>query len=134
MVRDKIHPIDYQIGQNIKARRILNNMKQAELGYRLDISGAAIAFYESGENRISANTLIRMAKVLNCTVQDLVNGVGDIITAHEKPETAESIIADKQLLECIKSIDDAELRLAVSNMTKAIIQSVAQAWGVRNEI
>lgn len=55
-------------------KRLRNNagLTQVELAERIGISQGSLSAYESGKDIPSVNTLIRMADVFNCTLDELV--------------------------------------------------------------
>lgn len=55
-------------------KRLRNNagLTQVELAERIGISQGSLSAYESGKDIPSVNTLIRMADVFKCTLDELV--------------------------------------------------------------
>ncbi|MGN0589829.1 MAG: helix-turn-helix transcriptional regulator [Ruminiclostridium sp.] len=55
-------------------KRLRNNagLTQVELAERIGISQGSLSSYENGKDIPSVNTLIRMADVFNCTLDELV--------------------------------------------------------------
>ena len=58
--------------ENLKAARKKAGMTQAELGYRMAVSGAMIAQYENGLRRPKIETIQRFADVIPCDIRDLM--------------------------------------------------------------
>lgn len=61
------------IGDNIKRKREEYGIRQQELAKRVDLSGAAMSYFESNEKIPSVAVLKKIAKVLHCTLDELVN-------------------------------------------------------------
>lgn len=51
-----------------------SGMSQAVLAKKLSISQGTISAWESGRTRPRSDTLIRLAEVLECTVDELLRG------------------------------------------------------------
>jgi transcriptional regulator with XRE-family HTH domain len=53
------------LGSRVRVRRISRGISQQELCAKLEIKGHDLSAYESGEKRINANLLFRIAKLLD---------------------------------------------------------------------
>lgn len=60
------------ISRAIKRLRSNAGLTQVELAERIGISQGSLSAYESGKDIPSVNTLIRMADVFKCTLDELV--------------------------------------------------------------
>jgi transcriptional regulator with XRE-family HTH domain len=69
--------ISVHIGRQIRRRRVMLNMTQLELAEPLDLSFQSIQKYETGENRISAPTLVRIGTILKVPFQYFVEGLSE---------------------------------------------------------
>lgn len=58
----------------IKAIREKRGLRQSELAQMLGMDQANVSRYESGERRLTLENAIRIAHVLGCTVEELVEG------------------------------------------------------------
>ncbi len=58
------HPIDRHVGARVRARRVLANVSQVELGVALGVTFQQIQKYEKGANRISASRLHDIGAIL----------------------------------------------------------------------
>lgn len=56
---------------NIKALRLLANLTQSELAARLGISRTAVVAWEKGASSPPAAKLPKLAKIFNCTIDEL---------------------------------------------------------------
>ncbi len=63
------------IGNNIKTRRKENKLSQEELGFMVSSTRNYIGCIERGEKAASTAFLFDIAKVLNCSLQSLFNGL-----------------------------------------------------------
>lgn len=64
--------VDQHIGQRVRARRLEIHMSQEGLAEAIGVTFQQIQKYEKGVNRISASTLIRIAKALGVGVAALL--------------------------------------------------------------
>jgi transcriptional regulator with XRE-family HTH domain len=69
--------IHEQIGKNLRALRLAKEMSQGELGEKIGVSFQQIGKYESGANAINPDRMIRIAKALDCTINDFYRGAFD---------------------------------------------------------
>lgn len=81
----------YLDGKRLKKRRIELGLSQEELAARLETTQKQIWRYESGEVDPSAETLVRLAKVLNVSVDYLLGLVDTPDT-----EIKESALTDEE--------------------------------------
>lgn len=61
------------IGENIKKLREKKNIKQAELAEKTGVTQAMICQIERGTKNPSLQVGVDIAKVLDCTVEELLN-------------------------------------------------------------
>ena len=62
------------IGKIIRKLRISMNLTQEALAAKLYVERSTIAKWESGQAKPRADTLIKLAAVLGCTVDELLKG------------------------------------------------------------
>lgn len=66
-----------RFAENVKALRKKLSMTQAELAERVSITQSAVSMYESETAAPNPVTLVKLAKALNVTVEELVCLEGD---------------------------------------------------------
>lgn len=62
----------------LKERRQAEGLTQTQLAERTGITLLMIRKYEQGQrdiNKAQCNTVLRLAKALNCTIEDIIDGV-----------------------------------------------------------
>lgn len=64
----KADDMDLTIGRRLRERRMLLGLSQDELAQRIGLSFQQLQKYETGENRISAARLYRIAQVLDVSI------------------------------------------------------------------
>lgn len=63
---------DRAIGARIRARRVEVGMSQTDLGKRLSRHVAQVYRYEDGSTPLTVSALTKIAKVLGCSMEDLL--------------------------------------------------------------
>ena len=73
--------VDIHVGKQLRFRRSMMGMSQAELAAGVGLSFQAVQKYERGENRISASKLYRIAALLKTDVTYFFDGLPDPVEA-----------------------------------------------------
>src|SRR3954469_25434955 len=68
---------DAVIGQNVRKLRMLAGMSQEKLGNALGLTFQQVQKYEKGTNRISGGRMVLIARILNCSLDDLFTDTGN---------------------------------------------------------
>ncbi len=64
-----------RLGDNIRTQRKELGLSQEKLAEKADLHPVYIGSVERGEENVSLDSLVRIAKALKSTVQDLVEGI-----------------------------------------------------------
>jgi len=64
----------HEVGARIGGMRLARGISQAELAKKADLSAPGLFAIEKGENNTQLSSLQRIAKVLGCTVRELLIG------------------------------------------------------------
>ena len=72
--RSKVMTKRERIRVSIKKKREERGVTQNELAERLNISRTTVAMWETGNSMPRAETLMQLAKIFNCTVDELLRG------------------------------------------------------------
>lgn len=62
------------IGQRLKERRISLNLTQAQIAEQTGLSTSQICYMESGKRSFSADILVSLSEILDCTADYLLKG------------------------------------------------------------
>src|SRR5580765_9106031 len=89
--KKQANPIDIQVGNRVRIRRMLIGMSQARLGDLLGLTFQQVQKYEKGVNRIGAGRLFEVARILNVPVDFFYEGVADA-PGHSSAETAPPVM------------------------------------------
>ena len=73
--KKQANPIDVQVGNRVRIRRMLIGMSQERLGDLLGLTFQQVQKYEKGVNRIGAGRLFEMSRILNVPVDFFYEGV-----------------------------------------------------------
>jgi transcriptional regulator with XRE-family HTH domain len=74
-VTKKANPIDAQVGNRVRIRRMLIGMSQEKLGDLLGLTFQQVQKYEKGINRIGAGRLFEIARILDVPIDFFYDGV-----------------------------------------------------------
>lgn len=123
MPKANTHAIDKSIGGRLKMYRQRANISQTALGKHLGVSFQQVQKYENGTNRVSAATLIKIARFLNISVGELMvldgqqsqssSSSKDMLRFAKSPE-------GRSLLGGFMAIDDPSLRRHIVGLVKAL--------------
>ncbi len=75
--KKQANPIDIQVGNRVRIRRMLIGMSQERLGDHLGLTFQQVQKYEKGVNRIGAGRLFEVARILNVPVNFFYEGVSE---------------------------------------------------------
>jgi len=106
--KKQANPIDGQVGNRLRLRRMMIGMSQERLGELLGLTFQQVQKYEKGVNRIGAGRLFEIARILGVPIQYFYESVTEQLAA--TPGFAER---DSQpVLEFVSSGDGLQLSLA----------------------
>ena len=75
--KKQANPIDIQVGNRVRIRRMLIGMSQERLGDLLGLTFQQVQKYEKGVNRIGAGRLFEVSRILDVPVDFFYEGVSD---------------------------------------------------------
>lgn len=120
--------LDRAIGTRLRARRKALGLSLDALATELGVSYQQVQKYERGENRIGAGRLPHIARVLGCSVEDLVpstlgsqndesctvsSGLGERGAALQRALAKPDVLRAALLFDAIRAVDQRETALAV---------------------
>src|SRR3977135_4154061 len=74
--KKQANPVDNQVGNRVRIRRMLIGMSQERLGDMLGLTFQQVQKYEKGVNRIGAGRLFEIARILCVPIDFFYDGVG----------------------------------------------------------
>ncbi|HTC84289.1 MAG TPA: helix-turn-helix transcriptional regulator [Rhizomicrobium sp.] len=131
MPKKQANPIDVQVGNRVRIRRMLIGMSQERLGDLLGLTFQQVQKYEKGVNRIGAGRLFEMSRILNVPVDFFYEGVsaaplgtgeGNGAPVMEFVSSGEGL----QLSLAFMKIKDGKVRKRVLDLVKSLAEEEAQ--------
>lgn len=131
--KKQANPIDIQVGNRVRIRRMLIGMSQERLGDLLGLTFQQVQKYEKGVNRIGAGRLFEMSRILNVPVDFFYEGVnahtgqsgaGEVESAPvmEFVSSGEGL----QLSLAFMKIKDTKVRKRVLDLVKSLAEEETQ--------
>ena len=102
------NPIDAQVGNRVRIRRMLIGMSQERLGDLLGLTFQQVQKYEKGVNRIGAGRLFEVSRILGVPIDFFYDGVGT--GPDDKPASSEA--ANAPVMDFVSSGEGLQLSLA----------------------
>jgi transcriptional regulator with XRE-family HTH domain len=115
-------PIDKQVGQAIRAHRLMAKMSQTDLADQVGVTFQQIQKYERGMNRVGAGRLSRIARVFNIDVAALF-GSQTTVPRSKSSTVPVKFISDRHALRLVRAyseISNRDLRQVLADLTEAI--------------
>jgi transcriptional regulator with XRE-family HTH domain len=129
--KKQANPIDIQVGNRVRIRRMLIGMSQERLGDLLGLTFQQVQKYEKGVNRIGAGRLFEVSRILNVPIDFFYEGVSTQPGAGE-PESAPPVMEfvssgeGLQLALAFMKIKDAKVRKRVLDLVKSLAEEESQ--------
>jgi len=127
----KANPIDGQVGNRVRIRRMLIGMSQEKLGDLLGLTFQQVQKYEKGINRIGAGRLFEIARILDVPINFFYDGVGT--TSDGVGETSAPVMEfvssteGLQLSLAFMKIKDPKVRKRVLDLVKSLAEEEADS-------
>ena len=129
MAKKQANPIDIQVGNRVRIRRMLIGMSQEKLGDHLGLTFQQVQKYEKGVNRIGAGRLFEVSRILNVPVDFFYEGV----SAAGQPESDGAPVMEfvssgegLQLALAFMKIKDAKVRKRMLDLVKSLADEEEQ--------
>lgn len=135
MPKKQANPIDVQVGNRVRIRRMLIGMSQERLGDLLGLTFQQVQKYEKGVNRIGAGRLFEVARILNVPIDFFYEGVENRLAGQPgmaEPESAPPVMAfvssgeGLQLSLAFMKIKDPKVRKRVLDLVKSLAEEESQ--------
>lgn len=129
MPKKQTNPIDIQVGNRVRIRRMLIGMSQERLGDLLGLTFQQVQKYEKGVNRIGAGRLYEVSRILNVPVDFFYEGVASSSPEGESaPPVMEFVSSGEglQLALAFMKIKDARVRKRMLDLVKSLAEEEEQ--------
>jgi transcriptional regulator with XRE-family HTH domain len=127
------NPIDAQVGNRVRLRRMLIGMSQERLGELLGLTFQQVQKYEKGVNRIGAGRLFEVSRILGVSIEYFYEGVnsqlaGGFTEGGSSPPVMEFVSSGEglQLSLAFMKIKDPKLRKRVLDLVKQMAEDVSE--------
>jgi transcriptional regulator with XRE-family HTH domain len=128
--KKQTNPIDIQVGNRVRIRRMLIGMSQERLGDLLGLTFQQVQKYEKGVNRIGAGRLFEVSRILNVPVDFFYEGVAAQLAGEEQQgaPVMEFVSSGEglQLSLAFMKIKDAKVRKRVLDLVKSLAEEEEQ--------
>ena len=128
MPKKQANPVDVQVGNRVRIRRMLIGMSQERLGELLGLTFQQVQKYEKGINRIGAGRLFDVSRILGVPIEYFYEGAqlsGQAGFAEEgTPPVMEFVSSGEglQLSLAFMKIKDPKVRKRVLDLVKSLAQ------------
>jgi transcriptional regulator with XRE-family HTH domain len=125
VAKKQANPIDIQVGNRVRIRRMLIGMSQEKLGDLLGLTFQQVQKYEKGVNRIGAGRLFEVARILNVPVDFFYEGVGTGSKADTDGAPVMEFVSSGeglQLALAFMRIKDVKVRKRVLDLVKSLAE------------
>ena len=129
MPKKQTNPIDIQVGNRVRIRRMLIGMSQEKLGDLLGLTFQQVQKYEKGVNRIGAGRLYEVSRILNVPVDFFYEGVAASGQESEgTPPVMEFVSSGEglQLALAFMKIKDVRVRKRMLDLIKSLAEEEEQ--------
>jgi transcriptional regulator with XRE-family HTH domain len=133
MPKKQANPIDVQVGNRVRIRRMLIGMSQERLGDLLGLTFQQVQKYEKGVNRIGAGRLFEVSRILSVPVDFFYEGLATNIPAGNDTDAATPPVMEfvssgegLQLSLAFMKIRDAKVRKRVLDLVKSLAEEEDQ--------
>jgi transcriptional regulator with XRE-family HTH domain len=129
--KKQANPIDIQVGNRVRIRRMLIGMSQERLGDLLGLTFQQVQKYEKGVNRIGAGRLFEVSRILNVPIDFFYEGVSVAQPGAGEAEGApvmEFVSSGEglQLSLAFMKIKDSKVRKRVLDLVKSLAEEEAE--------
>lgn len=131
MPKKQANPIDVQVGNRVRIRRMLIGMSQERLGDLLDLTFQQVQKYEKGVNRIGAGRLYEVSRILGVPIDFFYEGINEQLAGSRgfaenetSPPVMEFVSSGEglQLSLAFMKIKDAKVRKRVLDLVKSLAE------------
>jgi transcriptional regulator with XRE-family HTH domain len=126
--KKQANPIDAQVGNRVRIRRMLIGMSQERLGDLLGLTFQQVQKYEKGVNRIGAGRLFEVSRILGVPIDFFYEGVSDQLDVRSIADQKNALPVMEfvssgegfQLSLAFMKIKDAKVRKRVLDLVKSL--------------
>lgn len=117
--KKQANPIDAQVGNRVRLRRMLIGMSQEKLGDLLGLTFQQVQKYEKGVNRIGAGRLFEVSQILGVPIDYFYEGANG---QHAPAANGHNAAAAPPVLEFVSGGEGLQLALAFMRIKDAKVR------------
>ncbi len=118
---------DTEVGESIRAHRLIAGMSQTDLANKLGVSFQQVQKYEKGVNRVGAGRLPEIAEIFNVPIGALFNDHAETSSGRGKASsTPVKLITDPNVLKLLTAyadITDRAIRRCIAELVERIAKT-----------
>jgi transcriptional regulator with XRE-family HTH domain len=117
---------DVQIGESIRAHRLIVGMTQGDLARKLGVSFQQVQKYERGTNRVGAGRLPQIAKIFNIPIAALFDANANTSPGMRTGAAPIKLIPDRSTLKLLTAFEDIghrKIRYSLVDLVDAIAKA-----------
>ena len=117
---------DIQIGESIRAHRLIVGMTQGDLARKLGVSFQQVQKYEKGANRVGAGRLPQIARIFDIPISALFEANADTSPGKRTGAAPAKLIPDRNtlsLLTAFGGIGNRKIRYSLVDLANAIAKA-----------
>ena len=131
MPKKQANPVDVQVGNRVRIRRMLIGMSQEKLGEMLSLTFQQVQKYEKGVNRIGAGRLYDVSRILGVPIDYFYEGINTQPAGAAEdgaPPVMEFVSSGEglQLSLAFMKIKDGKVRKRVLDLVKSLAEEEAE--------
>jgi transcriptional regulator with XRE-family HTH domain len=120
---------DIQIGESIRAHRLIVGMTQGDLARRLGVSFQQIQKYEKGANRVGAGRLPHIARIFDIPISALFDANADTSPGESTGAAPAKLIPDRRTLKLLTAfggIAHRKVRYSLVDLVSSIAKATSK--------
>jgi transcriptional regulator with XRE-family HTH domain len=130
--KKQANPIDAQVGNRVRIRRMLIGMSQEKLGDHLGLTFQQVQKYEKGVNRVGAGRLYEISRILGVPINFFYEGVASAQEPGEQrntPPVMEFVSSGEglQLSVAFMKIKDPKVRKRMLDLVKSLAEEETES-------
>jgi transcriptional regulator with XRE-family HTH domain len=117
---------DIELGESIRAHRLIAGMSQSDLAGRLGVSFQQVQKYESGTNRVGAGRLPQIAEIFDIPIGALFDAHAKTSTGKRPGTTPVKLLPDRgtlKLLNAFGGIAHRQIRHSLIDLVDTIAKA-----------
>ncbi len=122
--KGRANAVDIHVGKKLRTIRVLRGLSQQKLGKKVGITFQQIQKYEHGTNRISAGRLYELANILEISVLDFYEGLGDLRRSTGIPCLTKEEVT---WLKALNDLQSQKIKKKLCHLVLAVTEEIKKA-------